>query len=78
MLYESQYGFRKKYSTEFATLELFKKWVEINKYLDHEILLNKLNFCGIKHKASEVIRIYLSNRFQYVIYENASSDVLEV
>lgn len=34
--------------------------------VDHEILLNKLEFYGIKHKVLELLKSYLTNRYQYV------------
>ena len=65
LMYDSQYGFRKEHSTEFAALELIdriltrmdNKEIPINIYLDlskafdtldHSILINKLEFYGIK------------------------------
>ena len=41
--------------------------------LDHKILLSKLNYYGIKGTALKWFESYLSNRYQYVIYENTKS-----
>ena len=72
-MYDSQYGFRKEHSMEFATLELIdriltrmdNKEIPINIYLDlsrefdtldHSILINKLEFYGIKGKGKKTVR----------------------
>ena len=41
--------------------------------LDHKILLSKLNYYGIKGTALKWFESYLSNRYQYFIYENTKS-----
>ena len=46
--------------------------------LSHEILCNKLNHYGIRGIALEWIRDYLSNRKQYVIYNNVKSPIENV
>ena len=41
--------------------------------LDHNILLNKLNVYGFRGTANLIIKSYLSNRQQYVLYNNCQS-----
>ena len=41
--------------------------------LDHKILLSKLEYYGIKGTALKWFESYLSNRSQYVIYDNTKS-----
>ena len=42
--------------------------------IDHEILLNKLKFYGIKNQAIKLLENYLSARQQFVEFENVCSD----
>ena len=42
------------------------------------ILLNKLQYYGINGTSLSLIRNYLTNRFQYVQFENSESDLLEI
>lgn len=46
--------------------------------LDHQILLKKLNFYGIRGVALSWFNSYLSNRQQYVVYNGVSSNLLPV
>ena len=46
--------------------------------LNFNILLNKLQYYGINGIALSLIRSYLTNRFQYVQFENSESDLLEI
>ena len=46
--------------------------------LNFNILLNKLQYYGINGISLSLIRIYLTNRFQYVQFENSESDFLEI
>ena len=95
LMYDSQYGFRKEHSTEFATLELIdriltrmdNKEIPINIYLDlskavdaldHSILIDKLEFYGVKGVALDLLKNYLTNRKQYVEFEDAQSDILNI
>ena len=41
--------------------------------LNHDILFRKLNICGIRGLANSWIQNYLSNRKQYVAYNNTTS-----
>ena len=46
--------------------------------LNFSILLNKLQYYGINGISLSLIRNYLTNRFQYVQFENSESDLLEI
>ena len=46
--------------------------------LNFNILLNKLQYYGINGTSLSLIRNYLTNRFQYVQFENSESDLLEI
>ena len=46
--------------------------------VDVEILVEKLKMCGIRGTGSLLINCYLSNRDQYVVYEDYESDVLPI
>ena len=90
LLYSSQYGFKKKHSTELAVLELVDRitqelekghtpiniFLDLSKAfdtLDHNILLHKLSYYGIKNSALDLFKSYLSNRKQYVDFPNNRS-----
>ena len=79
LLYSSQYGFKRKHSTELAVLELVDRITQeldkghkpINIFLDlsnafdtldHNILLHKLSYYGIKNSALDLFKSYLSKR----------------
>ena len=95
LLYESQYGFRKHHSTEFAALEITDKissqldqgklplaiYLDLSKAfdtIDHSILLDKLSYYGIKGNSLNWFQSYLSNRKQYVDYNDSSSSLANV
>ena len=46
--------------------------------LDHHILLEKLDFYGVTGKANNLIKSYLTNRKQFVDYDNCKSDMAEI
>ena len=46
--------------------------------LNFNILLNKLQYYGIHGISLSLIRSYLTNRFQYVQFENSESDLSEI
>jgi hypothetical protein len=46
--------------------------------LDHEVLIEKLKYYGIKSKSLDILKSYLSNRMQYVCYDNVKSDMLKI
>ena len=46
--------------------------------IDHRILLNKLNHYGIRGQALELLKSYLTNRYQYTAISKVNSEKLEV
>ena len=79
ILYDRQYGFRKKRTTTQAVLDLVNNLydnisknklsslvaVDLTKAFDtvnHKILLEKLNYYGIRSICNDLVRSYLSNR----------------
>ena len=95
LYFESQYGFRKKHSTESAVLELVDKtikhmdsgdvpisiFLDLSKAfdtLDHDILLDKLSYYGVKETALSLFKSYLSNRKQYVEYLDTTSNFTDI
>ena len=95
LYFTSQYGFRKKHSTESAVLELVDKtikhmdsgdvpisiFLDLSKAfdtLDHDILLDKLSYYGVKETALSLFKSYLSNRKQYVEYLNTTSNFTDI
>ena len=95
LLYSSQYGFRKKHSTELAAIELTDKifnhldnkktplaiFIDLSKAfdtIDHQILLDKLKYYGIKGTALNWFTSYLSERTQYVQYKDQSSSKSQI
>ena len=95
LFYGSQYGFRKRHSTEFAALELVDKllnmmdkgqvplgiFLDLSKAfdtLDHKILIKKLEFYGVSDGPGKLLESYLSNRKQYVVFDDINSHVLDI
>ena len=46
--------------------------------IDHNILLDKLNYYRLDDTAIQLFRSYLTNRYQYIQIENAKSQLLEI
>ena len=46
--------------------------------IDHNILIDKLNYYGLDDTAIKLFRSYLTNRYQYVQIKNAKSQLLEI
>lgn len=46
--------------------------------INHDILIKKLEIYGVRGIASDWIRCYLSNRKQYVLYNDTSSDLCDI
>ena len=82
-LYELQYGFREKYSTNHALINITENirealdnnqsvcgvFVDFQKAFDtvnHEILLQKLNYYGVRGCTNNWFKSYLSQRKQFV------------
>ena len=93
LYYNSQYGFRRNHSTEFAALELidrilldmdkgeipFAIFIDLSKafdMLDHITLMHKFSYYGVHGTALTLFhQSYLSNRKQYVKFDNVESDL---
>ena len=95
LFYDSQYGFRKLYSTELAAMELTNKilvdideknvsltvFMDLRKAfdtLDHDILLNKLQYYGITGTALAWFTSYLKDRKQFVVIDGSQSGMLSL
>ena len=95
VLYPSQYGFRKKHNTNFATMDFvdsiarsvdtgefaYGVFIDLSKAFDtinHKLLLKKLSHYGITDGALDWFRSYLSDRQQYVKWNNTTSDTLPI
>ena len=73
--YNLQFGFRQQYSKSHALINITENirkafvFVDLQKAfdtVDHQILLAKLNHCGICGASNDWFKSYLSNRSQYV------------
>ena len=89
LLYEKQFGFRQKFNTIDALVELteklryggksmkFSMFLDLKKAfdtLDHELLLHKLENYGIRGVCNDWFRNYLCNRRQCVFTNSVYSD----
>ena len=90
-LYNFQFGFREKHSTELALVALnhtitssFNNnqiilgiFLDFSKAFDtvnFKILLDKLKFYGIRGTPLKWLENYLTNRWQYINFDNTDSD----
>ena len=46
--------------------------------LNSDILLNKLKYYGVRGTSLALIKSYLTNRYQYVQFENSDSELMEI
>ncbi len=95
LLYKSQYGFRKKHSTNQAIIELVPKIIDnfennntmiaiflnLSKAfdtIDHEILLHKSEYYGVRGIALDLFISYLKNRKQYTEINGVTSEMKSI
>ena len=74
LFYDSQYELDKGKIPIFIFLDLSKAFDT----LDHVILLQKLNYHGIRPVELNLFKDYLQNRTQYVSYDNTNSDMYRI
>ena len=92
LLYDKQFGFQQKCSTEYAILQLTKEiyesfdeqkytlgvFIDLSKAFDtvnHQLLLAKLPYFGIQGSYINWFKSYLSNRQQYVTYNDKKANI---
>ena len=90
LLFDGQYGFRDKHSTEMSASELVDRlrseidvnsplfFIDLSKAfdtLDHDILLSKLEYYGVKNTSINWFASYLRGRSKYVDYDGLYSSV---
>ena len=95
ILSDDQFGFRAKFSTEYAIMDIYDKlihnldkglsscaiFLDLAKAFDsvsHEILLRKMHHYGIRGKALELFRSYLSSRSQYIKLNGCKSSLMGI
>ena len=59
-------------------LSIFLDFKKAFDCVSHDILLSKLNLCGVRGVALEWVRSYLSNRHQYVVINNEKSTLKSI
>ena len=94
-IYNLQFGFRDKHSTNHALIDITETirsaldndktvcgiFVDLQKAFDtvnHEILIEKLNYYGIRGPANSWFKSYLNNRKQFVSINGFNSDTLNM
>ena len=94
IIYDLQFGFRQKFSTSHALINLTENirqaldngyiacgiFVDLQKAfdtVDHQILLSKLDYYGIRGISNNWFNSYLSNRKQYVSINGYDSELVE-
>ena len=90
-IYNLQFGFRKKHSTNPALIEITESirnaldnkkyacgiFIDLQKAFDtvnHYILINKLNYYGIRGVGNNWFKSYRTNRSRYVSSQGFDSD----
>ena len=94
-IYNLQFGFRKKHSTNHALIEITENirkaldnnklacgiFIDLQKSFDtvnHDILIDKLNYYGIRGIGNTWFKSYLSNRIQCVSIQGFESDLRDI
>ena len=67
-----------KMDTNKITLGIFLDLSKAFDTLDHEILITKLKYYGMKGLSNELLQNYLPDRKQFVSFENCNSDLLSI
>ena len=94
LLAEQQYGFRTNHSTEYAAVRLVDTiskemesgstptalYFDLSKAFDTLSFdaLYKLNYYGVKGNAFKLLKNYLTNRKQYVVFNSQNSETVDI